>query len=123
MEMPFDKGSVLVLGGPGKNRYASKAAEGCGDTVQLDSYGASLQEHHIEGDQFALLVSCPIPGRPGLVATIFYGFSPAAALRVARLLFFYGWDSYLVFQNGKVVTRGTFVPPAKDLEVKLEYPT
>jgi hypothetical protein len=39
---------------------------------------------------------------------------------VARLLFFYGWQSYLVFQDGAVVARGDFPSQANDLEVRFE---
>jgi hypothetical protein len=31
-----------------------------------------------------------------------------AAAKVARLLFFYGWQSYLAFRDGAVVARGDF---------------
>jgi hypothetical protein len=54
--------------------------------------------------------------------TLFHGVTPAAASRVARLLFFYGWQSYLVFQDGAVVARGDFPSQANDLEVRLDLP-
>jgi hypothetical protein len=36
---------------------------------------------------------------------------------VARLLFFYGWQSYLVFQDGAVIARGNFSPARDNLKV------
>ena len=43
---------------------------------------------------------------PSHVVSLFYGLSQAAAQPVSRLLFFYGWNSYVVFENGKAVARG-----------------
>jgi hypothetical protein len=52
------------------------------------------------------------------VVTLFYGLTPAAAAKVARLLFFYGWHSYLIFRDGAVLTRGDFAPSQEELEVR-----
>jgi hypothetical protein len=54
--------------------------------------------------------------------TLFHGTTPAAAAKVSRLLFFYGWQSYLVFQDGAVVARGDFLPDLKDSEVRFAGP-
>ena len=43
---------------------------------------------------------------PDSVVTLLYGVTPEALGRVARLLFFYGWQSYVVFREGTVVARG-----------------
>ena len=42
---------------------------------------------------------------PDHVVSIFYGVSPEAVKPVARLLFFYGWNTVVVFDQGKVVAR------------------
>jgi hypothetical protein len=36
---------------------------------------------------------------------MFYGLTPGAAKAIAPLLFFYGWNTYVVFENGKVIER------------------
>ena len=54
----------------------------------------------------ALLASCRRDDQPGSVVTILYGVTAPALSRVARLLFFYGWQSYVVFQEGAVSARG-----------------
>jgi hypothetical protein len=41
--------------------------------------------------------------------TIYFGRS-ASALSRARYLFFYGWDSYILFKNGRPKERGNFSP-------------
>jgi len=58
----------------------------------------------------ALLLSFRNPDDPAHVVSVFYGLSPEAVQPVARLLFFYGWNSYLVFENGAVIARGDEPP-------------
>lgn len=67
----------------------------------------------------ALLVSCRRDDQPGSVVTILYGVTPPALTRVARLLFFYGWQSYVVFHEGSVVARGDW-EDRMTVEVRIE---
>jgi hypothetical protein len=39
------------------------------------------------------------------VITVFYGVTPDAVAKVARLLFYYGWHSVVVFRDGAVERR------------------
>ncbi|MCH8039407.1 MAG: hypothetical protein IH977_03570 [Nitrospinae bacterium] len=114
------KESILVLGGPGMNRLANLTAEGCGEKVTLGEDHFSIQGKKYTGPDKAVLVTCHHPTHPGHVRTVFYGLSPSSVARVARLLFFYGWDSFLVFQNGKVIARGLFPPGKNSLEISLQ---
>ena len=111
--------SLLILSRPLKNNLGQQGLSGCGNIVEVGDDWIIVQGKKFEGSNIAWLVSCPHPDNPNHVVSIFYGFSPSAISHVARLLFFYGWDSYLVFQNGKVLTRGLFDPPANDLDVLL----
>lgn len=115
------QGSLLVLGGPGVNRAAEWALRGCGGAVRIQKDSVTIEGRAYHGPGTAVLVSCRRPERPGHVATLFYGATPAAASRVARLLFFYGWQGYLVFQDGTVVARGDFAG-SRDLEVRVDAP-
>jgi aminopeptidase N len=110
-------GSVLVLGGPGINGAAEWAVSGCRDQVSLEKNRATIEGHVYQGPNVAFLISCPHPEQPDRVITLFYGVSPSAAAMVARLLFFYGWQSYLVFQDGAVIARGNFSPARDNLKV------
>lgn len=110
-------GSVLVLGGPGVNGAIDWATSGCRDQVSLEKDGATIEGHTYQGPNMALLISCSHPEQPDRVVTLFYGVSPPAAVKVARLLFFYGWQSYLVFQDGVVIARGNFSPAKHHLQV------
>ncbi len=115
-------GSLLVLGGPGVNPAAEWALRGCGEKVRIATDGFTIDGQTYDGPGTAMLVSCRHPDRPGHVVTLFHGTTPAAAAKVARLLFFYGWQSYLVFQDGAVVARGDFLPETSDTEVRFDSP-
>ncbi|MCE7978425.1 MAG: hypothetical protein DYH03_15125 [Nitrospira sp. NTP1] len=112
VKQPEDKmkgmpaGSVLVLGGPGENPAASDILHYCGDHVRFSEKGFAVEGQPYEGATMALLVSCRRDDQPGSVVTLLYGVTPQALTRVARLLFFYGWQSYVVFHEGAVVARG-----------------
>jgi hypothetical protein len=116
------KGSALVLGGPGTNRAAEWAVRGCGGKVNLQKDSVTIEGRSFVGPGTALLVSCRHPERRQHVVTLFYGMTPAAATKVARLLFFYGWQSYVVFEEGRVVSRGDFPSAQHDLEVRFDLP-
>jgi hypothetical protein len=115
------KGSLLVLGGPGVNRAAEWAVGGCGGAVRIEKDSVTIEGRTYNGPGTAALLSCRHPDRPGHVVTFFYGATPAAAAKVTRLLFFYGWQSYLVFQDGAVVARGDYAG-ARDREVRIDTP-
>ena len=109
--------SVLVLGGPGVNGAVDWAVSGCRDQVSLKKESLTIEGQMYRGPNIAVLVSCAHPEQPDKVVTLFYGMSPSAAAKVARLLFFYGWQSYLVFQDGAVIARGNFSPPSNNRKV------
>lgn len=113
---PIPRGSVLVLGGLDVNPAASEVAKFCGDTVSLSRDGFSVGGQSYKDSEVALLISCRHPQDPASVLTLFYGTTPQSATKVARLLFFYGWQSYVVFRGGSVAARGDFSPPVSRLE-------
>jgi len=115
------EGSLLLLGDPRKNPAASAAVHDCGDRVRLTDNGFSLEGRTYEGPTMALLVSCRRKDQPGSVVTLLYGVTPKALGRVTRLLFFYGWQSYVVFREGAVVARGDW-EDTMSAEVRLETP-
>jgi len=114
--------SVLAMGLPQTNPWVGRILEWCGPEVRLQEQSITIQGTTYSGDHVAVLVNCANPDHPGHVGTVFFGFSPNAVRGLSRLLFFYGWDSYLVFENRKVVARGSFDPPMNDLTVTLHEP-
>ena len=112
--------STLILGNPKHDQMVGEGLAGCGEKVQVDQDRFTIQGQTFEGSGMALLVSCPHMLYPGGVVSLFFGLSPSAVKHVARLLFFYGWDSYLVFRDGKVLVRGMFNPPGSPLKIQLD---
>ena len=111
--------SVLAMGHPQTNSWVGKILGWCGPQVRLHERGITIQGTTYSGEDLAVLVTCANPDHPGHVGTVFFGFSPKAVHGLSRLLFFYGWDSYLVFENRKVTARGSFDPPMDDLTIVL----
>ncbi len=103
---PMPAGSLLVLGGPGENSPVTEVLRYCGDRLRFTDKGFAVEGKVYEGATMALLLSCRRDDHPGSVVTLLYGVTPQALTRVARLLFFYGWQSYVVFHEGAVVARG-----------------
>ncbi len=112
--------SVLAMGHPRTNPWVAKILEWCGPEVRLRERSITIQGATYSGDHVAVLVNCANPLYPGHVGTVFFGFSPEAVQGLSRLLFFYGWDSYLVFEHSRVTARGSFDPPMDDLTVALD---
>jgi aminopeptidase N len=98
-------GSILVMG-YGDEQVASTVRENCGDRFATTPSGFKVGGAVYEGSRFALLVSCPRRGAPGSVVSFLYGVTPESVSIVTRLLFFYGWNSYVVFKDGAVVGKG-----------------
>jgi hypothetical protein len=67
-----------------------------------------------------MLVSCHRVDRPGSVVTVLYAASPQAAVKVVRLLFFYGWNSFVLFKDGAVTTRGEWPLFSDRTEVRVD---
>ncbi|TMB93748.1 MAG: hypothetical protein E6J42_12420, partial [Chloroflexi bacterium] len=102
--------SVLLLGGPHAGPAFAWAARGLPPGVQLQPDGFRVAGKDYQGSGMALLLSFRNPDDPAHVVSVFYGLSPEAVKPVARLLFFYGWNSYLVFDNSAVIARGDEPP-------------
>jgi hypothetical protein len=115
------EGSVLVLGGPdSRQRIQSILASHCGERATLNDKGVTVMGTAHEWPGLALLASCHRVDRPGSVVTVLYAASPQAVTKVARLLFFYGWNSFVLFKDGAVAARGEW-PLANDrMEVRLD---
>lgn len=102
----WGKASVLLLGGPAAGAAFEWAKRGLPPGVELRPDGFRVGGKEYRGADKAVLVSFRNPDDPSHVVSVFYGLSQTAAQPVARLLFFYGWNSYVVFENGKAAARG-----------------
>ena len=115
------EGSVLVLGDPeSRSGIQSILAHHCGERAALNDRGVTVMGTTHEGAGLALLASCHRVDRPGSVVTVLYAASPQAVAKVARLLFFYGWNSYVLFKDGAVAVRGEWPLAGDRTEVRLD---
>jgi aminopeptidase N len=105
-----DEASFLIIGAPAHQLLESKTLQTCNQNVQMESGHITILDQRFEGPDMAFLITCRHPNFSNHTVSLFFGLSPEAVTPVAHLLFFYGWDSYLVFQQGKVVARGMFQP-------------
>jgi hypothetical protein len=115
------RGSVLVLAEPDQlHAIQSIVTESCGDLVRLGNTGVHLDDQVYEGPAVAVLFSCHRANVPGSVVTVLYGMTSQAVASVSRLLFYYGWQSYVIFREGVVAKRGLW-QSAQDLkEVRID---
>ncbi len=114
------EGSVLVLSGAGHPQAVSKLVrESCGGDVDLRETGFQIDGQLYEGPKMAVLFSCPRAQVPGSVITVLYGVTPGAVEKLSRFLFYYGWHSYVLFQDGTVMKRGIWhgTPDMKEVRV------
>jgi len=88
--------------------------------VALREEGFEIDGTSFEGPTLAVLFSCHRPEAKGSVLTVFYAVTPEAASKPARLLFFYGWHSYIVFQEGAAAARELWQVPHATKEVRLD---
>jgi len=115
------EGSVLVLGGPEfRSGIQSILVHHCGERAALNERSVTVMGREHEGAGLALLASCHRVDRPGSVVTVLYAASQQAVAKVARLLFFYGWNSFVLFKDGAVAVRGEWPLAGDGMEVRLD---
>lgn len=114
------EGSVLLLGNLGGREVIQPLlATHCRQRVHLTDTGVSIDGDNYDGSETAVILTCHRADRPGSVLSLVYSATPEAAFTVSRLLFFYGWNSFVVFKNGSVVRRGEW-PGEPDSTGKME---
>jgi hypothetical protein len=115
------RGSVLVLADADQQRAVqSIVRESCGDLVALGSAGFQIDGQAHEGPLMAVLFSCRRANVPGSVITVLYGVTPQAVAKISRLLFYYGWQSYVIFDEGAVVMRELWQGSQEMKEVRID---
>jgi hypothetical protein len=114
-------GSVLVLAGADQQRAVqSIVKESCGDLITFGSAGFQIDGQTYEGPTMAALFSCHRANVPGSVITVLYGVTPQAVAKVSRLLFYYGWQSYVIFHEGAVAKRELWQSSQAMKEVRID---
>jgi len=114
-------GSILVLAGADQRQAVqSLVQESCGDRIVLGDRGFQIDGQSYDGPKMAVLFSCHRANVPGSVVTVLYGVTPGAVEKVSRFLFYYGWHSYVIFQDGAVTKREVWQDLSDAKEVRLD---
>ncbi len=115
------EGSVLILADADQGQpVQSVVLESCGDRAALKNTGFRIDGQSYEGPNMAVLFSCHRANVPGSVITVLYGVTSDAVAKVARLLFYYGWHSYVIFQDGAVKKREIWPGREDTMEVRID---
>jgi hypothetical protein len=115
------EGSVLILADADQGQLVqSVVLESCGDRAALKNTGFRIDGQSYEGPNMAVLFSCHRANVPGSVITVLYGVTSDAVAKVARLLFYYGWHSYVIFQDGAVKKREIWPGREDTMEVRID---
>ncbi len=118
--LPLD-GSILVLAGTDQRQAAqSVVQESCGDRIALGDRGFKIDGQAYDGPNMAVLFSCHRANVPGSIVTVLYGVTSGAVEKVSRFLFYYGWHSYVIFQDGAVTKREVWQGSTDVKEVRID---
>ena len=101
--------SVMLLGESWKTPVLSKLLSNLPKPIDRKEGSFFVKGNRMDEGDESLLVSFSHPLHPGKWVTLYFGRS-ANALSRAKYIFFYGWDSYLLFKGGRPKERGTFPP-------------
>ncbi len=118
--LPHD-GSILVLAGVDQRQAVqSVVQESCGDRIAFGDRGFQIDGQAYDGPKMAVLFSCHRANVPGSVITVLYGVTSGAVEKMSRFLFYYGWHSYLIFQDGAVTKREVWQDSPDVREVRID---
>jgi hypothetical protein len=101
--------SVMLLGESWKTPIISKLISNLPKPIHLKNGTFLVNEKKVDEGDESLLFTYPHPLQPGKWVTIYFGQSVAGLSR-ARYIFFYGWDSYVLFKKGRPAKRGNLSP-------------
>jgi aminopeptidase N len=103
--------SLMLLGDSWRGSHVSKLISGLPHAFRLRDGKFQAEGDAVnEGDE-SFLLTFAHPVRAGKWVTLYYGVA-AQGLSRAQYIFYYGWDSYLLFKKGRPAKRGN-LPPAR----------
>ena len=103
--------SVMLLGESWRGTILSKLISNIPKPIDYKEGSFFVKGDRLDEGEESLLLTFPNPLQSGRWVTLYFGRS-ANALSRSRYLFFYGWDSYIVFRNGRPKERGNLSPRA-----------
>lgn len=109
--------STLIFGNPGRSEpiqpWLRKWLRDLPGEPQLEENIFKLDGKEYKREDQAFLATWRNPQNPKKYLTFYFGLSSDALSR-ARYLFYYGWDSYLIFEKGRPVQRGDWTETHSD---------
>jgi aminopeptidase N len=103
--------SVMLLGESWRGPIVSKLLSNIPKPIDYKEGSFFMKGGRVEESEESLLLTFPNPLQPGRWVTVYFGRSVNALSR-SRHLFFYGWDSYILFKSGRPKGRGNLSPRA-----------
>jgi hypothetical protein len=103
--------SVMLLGENWRSPILSKLISNIPKPLDHKEGSFFVKGDRVDEAEESLLLTFPNALHPGKWVTVYFGRSVNALSR-SRYLFFYGWDSYILFKNGRPKERGNLSPRA-----------
>lgn len=97
--------AVFCLGSPSYNTLSNRLSEG--SPLSFSDDGFSLNGKVYNSQDIAGLATIRNPYNDSHDISFYFGNSPKAMFK-AEYIFFYGWDSWVIFSDGNPIERGTF---------------
>jgi aminopeptidase N len=108
-EEKLKNSSVMLLGEGWRGPIFSKLISKIPKPVDYKEGSFFVKGDRVDEGEESLLLTFPNPLQSGKWVTLYFG-RTVNALSRSRYLFFYGWDSYILFRNGRPKERGSFAP-------------
>ncbi len=99
--------SVMLLGENWRSPILSKLISNIPKPMDYREGSFFVRGDRVDEGEESLLLTFSNPLHPGKWVTVYFGRSVNALSR-SRVLFFYGWDSYVLFRSGRPKERGNF---------------
>ncbi len=102
----LDGVSLILLGTKQSNKWISHFLP---PSIRWEKEAIEISKRAFTGRQYALLYSFCFPEECGKRWVTIYGGNSPEALQRSHLLFYYGWEPFVVFENGLPVFRAETV--------------
>jgi len=97
--------SILCLGNGNQNSIVDELSVSLSESVSFAGQGFEVNGTPYSDDGYSILTTTRNPLNPDYDITFYMGTSPQAVVK-ASYMFFYGWDSFVVYLDGSPVDRG-----------------
>jgi hypothetical protein len=97
--------SILLLGNWEQNSLVQTLAPAITEPVTISEDGFEVLGEAYTTEEYSIMVSTRNPRNTDYDITWYMGNSPDAISR-AQMIFFYGWDSFVIYMNGRPAGRG-----------------